>query len=188
MIDLQKDYARRLLTTKNPYTGLTPAEDPAVAIVEINNENSLLGYWTNDLGRGLDRLPEPFCEELRTQWNAWLARRYADDAALDAAWATPVAEKTPSLVPPGGVWEIKNQPGTTGTIQPGVDATAFAISVSQAGGMDWHLQASLHNLMLADGAVYTVEFLAKAERPRTIGVGMSIDMAARPDESWRFGG
>jgi hypothetical protein len=52
MIELQKDYARRLLTTKNPCTGLAPAEDPAVAIVELNNGNTLLGYWTKDLGRG----------------------------------------------------------------------------------------------------------------------------------------
>lgn len=185
MIDLQKDYARRLLTVKNPYTGLAPAEDPAVAIVEINNENSLLGYWTNDLGRGLDRLPKPFREELRAQWNAWLARRYADDTVLAAAWAAPTAELAPSLVSPGGVWELKNQPGTAGTMQPGADATAFSISVSQAGGIDWHLQASLHNLTLADGEVYTVEFLAKADKPRTIGVGVSIDLAARPDESWR---
>jgi hypothetical protein len=33
------------LTHKNPYTGTTYAEEPAVAFVEINNENSLISNW-----------------------------------------------------------------------------------------------------------------------------------------------
>jgi hypothetical protein len=41
LIELQKEYAQQLLGHKNPYTGLKYIEDPAVAIVEINNENAL---------------------------------------------------------------------------------------------------------------------------------------------------
>jgi hypothetical protein len=40
-IEMQKDYAKKLLTHKNPYTGNTYANEPAVAFVEVNNENSL---------------------------------------------------------------------------------------------------------------------------------------------------
>lgn len=43
MIALQKSYARDLLTHVNPYTGLADTADPAMAVVEINNENSLVG-------------------------------------------------------------------------------------------------------------------------------------------------
>ncbi len=43
MIALQKQYAHDLLTHVNPYTGLAYASDPAIAMVEINNENSLVG-------------------------------------------------------------------------------------------------------------------------------------------------
>ena len=35
------DYARNLFTHVNPYTGLSLAEDPAVAMVELNNEDAL---------------------------------------------------------------------------------------------------------------------------------------------------
>ena len=42
MIRMQRDYARALLTHVNPYTGTNYAKEPCVAIVEINNENSLL--------------------------------------------------------------------------------------------------------------------------------------------------
>jgi len=37
MIELQKDYATKLLTHRNPYTGLRYVDDPAVALVEITN-------------------------------------------------------------------------------------------------------------------------------------------------------
>jgi hypothetical protein len=186
MIELQKDYARRLLATKNPYTGLTPAEDPAVAIVEINNENSLLGYWTRDLGRGLDQLPEPFRGELRGRWNQWLAKRYANDAALAGAWSPPAgAEKSVALIPADARWQFKTAPGSTGSLTAGPDATGLEIHVSASSGIDWHAQASLHNLSLTDGQVYTLEFRAKADHPRHLTIGIGLDGLARPKEGWR---
>ena len=45
--DAEKQYAKDLLTHVNPYTGLSLAEDPAMALVELNNENALMQvYWT----------------------------------------------------------------------------------------------------------------------------------------------
>src|SRR5262249_3169674 len=41
LIDLQQEYARRLLTTRNPYTRLPPVRDPAVALVELVNEHGM---------------------------------------------------------------------------------------------------------------------------------------------------
>lgn len=41
LIALQKDYARQLLTHRNPYTNTEYRNEPAVAIVEILNENGL---------------------------------------------------------------------------------------------------------------------------------------------------
>jgi len=185
MIDLQKDYARRLLTTKNPYTGLAPAEDPAIAIVELNNENSIFGYWTRDLGRGLDKFPAPFVEELRGQWNVWLARRYADDAALAAAWAPAGGAAPGSLIPGNAVWQTRAQPGSAATAAPGADATAQELHIAAASGIDWHVQVSLRGLALDEGAVYTIEFRAKASQPRKLGVGVGLDAEARPQEPWR---
>ena len=77
MIQLQKNYAHDLLTHVNPYTHLSYASDPAVAVVEINNENSLVGDPWATLGAGLDTLPEPFAGELTGLWNAWLTRSTA---------------------------------------------------------------------------------------------------------------
>jgi hypothetical protein len=64
MIELQKEYAQQLLAHRNPYTGLEYAQDPAVALIEINNENALnIGY----------RPPSPFYgQELTGMYNRWL--------------------------------------------------------------------------------------------------------------------
>ncbi|HYP17320.1 MAG TPA: carbohydrate binding domain-containing protein, partial [Opitutus sp.] len=186
MIDLQKDYARRLLTTKNPYTGFTPAEDPAVAVVEITNENSLLGYWTRDLGRGLEKLPAPFREDLRAQWNRWLAGRYADDAAIATAWAPPTdAARAETIIPGTASWQASIQPGSAATLAPSADKQVQELQIAKASGIDWHVQAVLRGVTLQDGVVYTVEFQAKADQPRKLGVGVGIDNLKRPLDPWR---
>ena len=41
LIASEKEYARRLLTHVNPYTGLAWADDPVVALVELNNEDAV---------------------------------------------------------------------------------------------------------------------------------------------------
>ncbi len=66
MIELEKDYARQLLTHKNPYTNTEYRNEPAVALVEIVNENALgIGF----------RPPGPYyAEELTSQYNAWLQK------------------------------------------------------------------------------------------------------------------
>ncbi len=81
MIELQKDYATRLLTHKNPYTGLRYVDEPAIAVVEITNENSIFYFWRQqDLSRPHYRA------ELAKRWNSWLVGRYGARATLAEAW------------------------------------------------------------------------------------------------------
>ena len=66
LIELQKEYARQILTHVNPYTKTEYRNEPAVAIVEILNEN---GLWVGF------RAPTPYYDdELTAQYNAWLAK------------------------------------------------------------------------------------------------------------------
>jgi hypothetical protein len=83
MLALQRDYARSLLNRINPYTGLRWADDPALAVLEINNENGLIYGWKSGV---IDLLPESLTVELQRHWRLYLAQRYADDAAWSAAW------------------------------------------------------------------------------------------------------
>lgn len=66
-IEMQKNYARKLLTHRNPYTGNTYADEPAVAFVEVNNENSLISNWAL-----LPQLNNAHKGELIHQWKKWL--------------------------------------------------------------------------------------------------------------------
>ncbi len=83
MIELQKEYARKLLTHVNPYTGLAYTDDPCVAVVELNNENALFNQYH---GGAIDRLPDPYSTELRSQWNKWLKNKYKSTDALLRFW------------------------------------------------------------------------------------------------------
>lgn len=93
LIELQKEYARALLTHKNPYTGNEYRHEPAVCTVELVNENSLLEAWKNGRLVGSDDskesgtwrpIPLSYDKELTDQYNAWLAKRLspADLAAV----------------------------------------------------------------------------------------------------------
>ncbi len=72
--------------TVNPYIGLVPFEDPAMAIVVPFNENGLSFnswiYADGDL-QALTELPMPF--------NQWLRERYGTTAGLVNAWGSELA-------------------------------------------------------------------------------------------------
>lgn len=101
LIALQKEYARQLLDHVNPFTGVRYADEPAVCLVEIVNENSLLEFWVGGyLTRGEAEsrhghwypVAPYYVDKLDRLWNDWLARRYPDRAALSAAWGGDLRE------------------------------------------------------------------------------------------------
>ena len=83
MIKYQKEYAKKLLTHINPYTGLPYTNDPCVALVEINNENSLLAQYR---GGSIDKLPNPYALEFKKLWNEWLRKKYTSTEKICQAW------------------------------------------------------------------------------------------------------
>lgn len=72
LIELQKEYAEKLLTHVNAYTGLEYRNDPVVALVEIANENGIgIGFHA----------PTPYYdEELTRLYNSWLSQNLSPDA------------------------------------------------------------------------------------------------------------
>lgn len=64
IIELQKEFARNLLTHVNPYTGTQYRNEPAVAIVEILNENGI--------GQGYNPPSKFYADELDQLYNTWL--------------------------------------------------------------------------------------------------------------------
>ena len=182
MIQLQKNYAHDLLTHVNPYTGLSYAADPCVAVVEINNENSLVGDPWATLGADLNTLPEPFRGELAGFWNDWLKRKYGTDAKVQAAWTMGLTPIGPGLLHGDTQWSIEHQ----GTSQAELSASYTEhvrnnlaadarIDVTQTDGTDWHVQTHQTGLDLHGGHTYTVTFRAKADKERTMPVAAGLD-------------
>ena len=110
--DLQIAQIVSILKHKNRYTGLTYAKDPAVAVVELFNEDSALFYGT--LGR-LQKIPTlrkmaaaRFCDWLKakygskdaclTAWGKGGLNCYAAEGFRDESWE----KKT--IVPAGNPW------------------------------------------------------------------------------------
>ncbi len=80
-----KEWTTALLTEPNPHTGLPLAEDPAVALIEIQNEDSLLFHTVRNL-QGEDlRLAQSL-------YGQWLAQRYGSLEQALTAWGGARAE------------------------------------------------------------------------------------------------
>jgi hypothetical protein len=84
--DSQWHYASLLLNHVNPYTGLAYKDDPALAIVETRNEDSV--FFHNPLGDGFVRgqLYPKHGARLKLLWQQWVKARYNNNEALSDAW------------------------------------------------------------------------------------------------------
>jgi hypothetical protein len=167
MLHLQRAYARDLLGHVNPYTKTRYAVEPAVALVEINNENGLLQVW----GDGqLDRMPGVFTKELTRQWNAWLAKRYPNGAALRKAWKSGSVPLGPEMLRgEAGAWNLEQHNGAMASIEPAGNG-ARRIAVTKAGDQGWFVQYNQAGLRLRAGVPYTYTFRARSDEPRTVNV------------------
>ena len=77
LIALQKDLCQRLWTHKNPYTGLTYADDPVFVLAEITNECDLFGKTRQHI------VLEPYKTEFLEKFDCWLAEKGIDKKAAD---------------------------------------------------------------------------------------------------------
>lgn len=181
MIAMQRDYARQLLTHVNAYTHAAYTDEPAVAIVEINNENGLISRWW---GGAFDSMPGVYRDELAAQWNRWLQTRYPSQAALEKAWNAAQEPWGPEMLKEsnfdegaGGAWNLE-QLGDAKAEAVRKEG-ALCVSVSHADGIPWHVQLSQHGIAFSKGRHYTLAFRARADKPRIIAL-----IASQTHEPW----
>ncbi|HEY3328736.1 MAG TPA: cellulase family glycosylhydrolase [Capsulimonadaceae bacterium] len=200
MIDLQKQFAKDYLDRVNPYTKLSYTADPCVAVVEINNENSLVSWAVSDRNKFFQALPEPFHTDVEMKWNSWLAKKYPTHAALLKSW-TPTATQTATAdaLSSKNHWSFEDasKVGAITKLSDGSSSSAPDVLIvsPQKDDQAWHEQAALPNLDLVEGAQYVVSFRAKADKPREIstyaGVGVpdwhhvGLDVRASLGTDWK---
>ncbi len=87
LIELQKEYAKQLLTHRNPYTKAEYRDEPAIVCVEVQNENGFyLGYKAPT---------EAYDKQLLELYNAWLKRERKPDELAKLRTAAGVKEGDP---------------------------------------------------------------------------------------------
>jgi hypothetical protein len=177
---LHQEHATKLLTAPNPYRqGVPFASDPAVAFVEIMNENGLLQKWFEGV---LDTMPAVYRGQLQARWNQWLAQRYANTAALLAGWGAVDQPLGASLLKNGDFtsgmtsWNGEQHDTAVATFTGTSDfngSPALKINVTRAGTASWHVQVNQSPLSLAASGYYTVSFWAKANRAVPLNAGLA---------------
>lgn len=121
-----RHWLKLVLTETNTYTGIPLARDPALAIIEIQNEDSLL-FWTSQAIKGSAK------KELRRQFGAFLHEKYGSLAQAAAAWkgAAPGADQdAPDDFARGEaalylVWQLTQHPGNEGSRRRYADQMEF---------------------------------------------------------------
>lgn len=179
-IEMQKEYARDLLTHKNPYTGNTYIQEPAVAFVEINNENTLIQNW-----QALMEMQEPFKSALLEQWNNHLKNKYNDTVALRKKWDVvnePLGDElliNADFSDGSRHWELET--GTTAEGRLEASENVLHVITEKPGEQSWNLQLKQNNLNLENGAPYTISFRAKSDAERNLAIGVRLQQSP-----WRF--
>jgi hypothetical protein len=83
--DLLIERVVNLLKHPNPYTGKTYAEDPALAYVELQNEDDIFFYTS---AGAMDEKTWPkYMANLKGRYADWLTQKYGTQDALAKAWA-----------------------------------------------------------------------------------------------------
>jgi hypothetical protein len=181
LIEANKKYAKDLLEHVNPYTGNAYKDEPAVAMIEINNEDSILCMWGG--WGGLDVIQDPFLSELRRLWNVWLVEKYTDDAGLRKAWRSRSESLGSEMLKNGDfangylpnrngwAWETNPQTNAPITNAEGI----LRMDVKNKGGIAWHPQLIGSSFAVKRDQLYTLEFRAKADKETPLNVGVRMN-------------
>ncbi len=83
-----KAWLKTLYSSPNPHTGVPLSQEPAVGIIQIQNEDSML-FWTMQNVKGIQ------LAEVRKRFGDWLKKKYGSLQAANTAWGgeVPAAEQ-----------------------------------------------------------------------------------------------
>ncbi|MCL2005278.1 MAG: carbohydrate binding domain-containing protein [Planctomycetaceae bacterium] len=181
-IELQKKFARDLLTHVNPYTQTAYFEEPAVAMIEISNENSVVEQWAAGRNSKLMTMPEPYITEFQKQWNDFLQRKYGTDEALRAAWQfhnEPLGnEMLPCNIEAANT-EAERWYAETDEVsisrKLALANGVFRFEIDRMGREPWRPQLISRPHAFEKGKPYTFSIQARADMPGEVSIGPRKD-------------
>ena len=75
-----KNWVKYLYTEKNPYTGIALKDYPAVALIQIKNEDGVF-WWT------ISSVKPEFEKIIMQKFYRWALAKYGNEAAIKTAWS-----------------------------------------------------------------------------------------------------
>jgi hypothetical protein len=188
---LQKEYASQLLNHVNPYTGITLSKDPVLAVVEMNNENTLYGAWKDELlkpeaqGGNILYRQSVYLDSL---WNVFLVKKYGNQTNLNTLYSEGISPTAyPELLQNGGFETAINAPWilelhstsqatvTQDASQRTEGSYAAKLNVTNISEEYWHIQFKSIGFSLKKDSFYTIKFSAKADRNTTMNATLMRD-------------
>ena len=189
---LQKEYAEQLMAHVNPYTGISLAKDPVLAMMEMNNENSLYGFWKDDLLKPSAQGGNILFRHsvlLDSLFNAYLKTKYSTQTALNTAYTEGVVVGgSNELLTDGGFekaklgapWALESY-GTSVTSLTADATTKYEgaysakLTVTNPSTLGWHIQFKNYGFSLKKDSLYTLKFAAKADKNTRASVALMRD-------------
>lgn len=169
-----KSYARQLLEHTNPHTGRAYKDEPGVAVIEMNNENTLVlnPWWMTEL-------PELFAGELRERFIKHLRARYPNTEKLRESWGVNDGGAGPNVIRNGDFaegtqhWNIEAAAGAKAKFEPALNAKGIRWTSTQSGSLAWSLQFSQAGLSFDEKSGYRLSFQARSDQEATLGINAS---------------
>jgi len=200
LIDLQKKYAKGLLTHYNPYTNLTYSDDPAIALIEITNENSIFPHWKwNRLNGPLfglkkDSIPDYYVKQLDELWNKWLKTKYKTVENVKKAWSLVKAIESEVLEPGhpeepdngkntvdlGDLsnWQLEKHDKAEATVK--IKDNKVTMDIQKFTETPWHLQFKATQIKVSKDKKYLVTFKISSEKETKVAI-----VAQQAFEPWQ---
>jgi hypothetical protein len=180
LIELQEDFAGKVLAHTNPYTGLSYVDEPAMVSVELTNENSLFNGWfgwqsDHIFGDTQDGIGPCYSAQLDSLFNSWLEDKYENDSSLRAAWAGSGGAGSELILNPSFEdgfqhWShyVNTGDGAAATFEIDPDTVrhgsrSVRITSTSAGTQGWHIHLKTNEFSVAEGESYRIRFYAKSD-------------------------
>jgi hypothetical protein len=198
---MQQAYLTKFFNHINPYTGLSYAREPAVALLTLNDQNSFYDSWISDrLNAKKGVLSILHSRMLDTMFTAYLKKKYGTTAALRNAYFE--GSKTLGanvLANPGfeslyDRWVLTVGEGAKAApviiqgpgVAPGEGESSLRIAIQQTNGNESRIYLDQFIIPMRRGGIYHLSFKAKTDSAAGRPIRMALFRGVDPFDNFGF--
>lgn len=190
MIQLQKRFHREILEHVNPYTGIAYRDDPAICMMSLAQEDSIVNAWYSPQNK-FPYLTEPYKSAILERWNTWLKAKYHDTDHLKEAWLADTRGNAEEFIRKGVVNDVqasKSSAASWSLVAAGkkdrIKGKNFVeVRIEKSTKDKSFPKFQCNGIRLERGKPYCLRLKIKADRPITLTLRMG-----QAEKPWRAAG